>query len=245
MSIEVLDIDVETHEEQARELLGNLIVSGRLPSLLDFRSHPILGERPVVGFTDDLRSLYQALFPLVNDFLSKRKELFGAFPVDLQIHTDRRTGKTLSIVLGFGEVKPQWPVYVSFSANWVSEEFDMKIRNSPKDRTPWNILVDWHPEWVDNFQAGLYLPPDSVHEIINDLDKQFRIYTGYHNAGELENCGKEVWWRSCEHYAKSVLDPKNRWVRINTVLELREGAYEFAYHLKRHDTVEDGKEWGV
>lgn len=244
MSIETLDIDVEFHEKQAHELLGNLMVTGRLPSLLDFRN-TAMGEQPVVGFTDDLRSLYQTLYPLVNSFIAKRQELFGMFPVDLQIHTDRRTRKSLSIVLGFGEVKPHWPVYVSWQANWVPDEFEMKVRNSPRDRTPWNILVDWHPEWVEKFQAGIYLPPDSVIDIINDLETQFRIYNGFHNAGELVDQDKEVFWRSCTHYGTPVLDPQKRWAKINTVLELREGAYEFSYHLKRHDTVEDGKEWGI
>lgn len=245
MTIETLQIDTEVHSKLATALLGNLVISGHLPSLLDYRSNTLLGEIPIVRLTGDQRALYQALYPLVNGFLANRQELFGMFPVDLQLHTDRKTGQSLTIVLGFGEVKPHWPVYVSFSARWVEDEFEMKLRNTAKPRTPWNILVDWAPDWVKEFEVGKYLTPDAVIDIVRDIESQFRLYNGYHNAGVIEDVVKDVFWRSCYHYAQPVLNETKRWAKLTTTIELREGAYEFAYHLKEHATVEDGEEWGI
>lgn len=245
MSVEHLHIDVNKHKALGETLLGMLYVNQRLPSLLDTRA-TAMGAYPIVDLpTQELRALYQAAYSACNGFITQFGFLFGMFPVDFQIHSERGNDNSLSLVLGFGEVNPHMPVYVTFEAEWC-DKADFRLRDVSNRRTPWNIRVKWSDEWNAQFKAGKYLSPDLVHLMLAGLQVQLDAYNGYHNAGITDDCGKLAHWFHCEHYSETGLMPEGTGgYRLTTTVELREGAYDFSYFGRHHETVETGEEWGV
>lgn len=245
MSIVDMHIKTDTYNELATKLLGMLYLNQRLPSILE-TTQTILGAEPVVNFPNpSMRALYQLAYPSCNGLINQFSYLFGMASVDFQIHVDRTDDQTLTLILGFGEVTPHYPLYVTFRVEWCNES-DFMIRNDPTPRVPWNINVGWSDEWKARFVAGRYPSPDLVNEIIDALYAQFDNYNGYHNAGITEDHGSDAHWFHCEHYSRSGMMPEGRgFYRLTTTIELREGAYDLGYTYAKHATVGAGEEWGM
>lgn len=247
MTVEHLRHDTKKYGQLSGVLLGMLYINQRLPSVIDTKVNAEgMSEMVVNVDTREERAMYHAAYPVMGAFVTSNAWLFGMGPTDFQIHGGRGDDTSMAFVFGFGEVAQYSPIYVVFKVEWCNPE-DFVIRNTPKARQPWNILLSWSDELLQNFKANQYYDPMVMSEVLHSLQQQFRIFNGYHNAGvgsdQTEN---DTHWFHCEHYARSeMLPPGTGYYRLTATIEVKEGAYDVAFHRKQYPTVGVGEEWGI